>query len=67
MPRIVEGDLNEDGKCDFLDYAILTNEWKQTSSPTENGGDYLISDLNLDRITDESDLAILCDSWLVNE
>jgi hypothetical protein len=67
MPRKVEGDLNEDGICDFKDYAILANEWKQTSSSTTNGGNYLISDLNIDRITDESDLAILASSWLETE
>ena len=67
MPRIVEGDLNEDGKCDFKDYAILANEWKQTSSSTANGGNYLVSDLNIDRVTDEKDLAILMDSWLETE
>lgn len=66
MPRLIEGDVNEDGKCDFLDYAILANEWMQTTTPTGTG-DYMSSDLNLDRITDYSDLEAIAENWLMSE
>jgi len=66
MPRIVEGDINEDGKCDFLDYAILANEWMQVTTPTGTG-DYMSSDLNIDRITDYKDLEAIAESWLMSE
>ena len=67
VDRILRGDIVEDGKVDFLDFAALASQWMQTSAEGDDGGNYLVSDLYLNRLTDMEDLAAIVSSWMQTE
>ncbi len=52
-PKAGSADLNVDGFVDFLDYSILTDEWRENQNP-------LRADLIDDNQIDEQDLAESC-------
>lgn len=66
MPRIIEGDINEDGKCDFNDLEVMSSEWLVSSNPNgipAGSGNYLASDLNSDGETNFLDFAIFAKDY----
>jgi hypothetical protein len=64
LERTLQGDLNEDGRVDFRDFSLLAGQWHQTSSKSEAGGAYHVSDIDLDRRVDARDLMGLSRCWL---
>jgi hypothetical protein len=64
VDRILPGDIVEDGKVDLADFALLASQWMQASLVTDDGGNYLVSDLYLNRLTDLEDLLVIVDSWM---
>lgn len=62
--RILDGDLTENGVVDFNDFAVFGNYWLNETAEGENLN---ISDINHDRLTDESDLLFFVDTWLKEE
>gem|GEM_PF-4685273 len=50
-------DLNNDGRIDFLDYAIFANAWCAF-------GSYNLADLDGNKSVDSNDLMIFCSYWL---
>jgi len=50
-------DLNNDGEINFIDFAVLANEW-------DNTGDAIESDLNNDHCVDMKDLSLFVSHWL---
>lgn len=56
LPRPKVGDINNDGRVDEYDFAIMMLEWGQTGSD-------LSADLNDDGIVNEYDFAILMANW----
>ncbi len=56
----LQGDINDDGKVDFTDFAILASQWLQP--PSEPSAD--IAPEAGDGLIDFLDLAVLCEHWL---
>lgn len=67
VERILPGDIVEDGKVDLQDFARLAAEWMASTSQSQNGGNFLASDIDLSRLTDLEDLLEIVDSWLLPE
>jgi hypothetical protein len=67
VDRILQGDIVEDGKVDFLDFAKLASEWMLASLESDDKGNYLVSDLYLNRLTDMEDLAAIINGWMAAE
>jgi hypothetical protein len=67
VDRILQGDIVEDGKVDFLDFAKLASEWMLASLESDDKGNYLVSDLYLNRLTDMEDLAAIINGWMAVE
>ena len=63
MTPLIPGDLTDDGKVDFKDFAVLGLGWR--SSPGDDNWNQIcdISDPN-DDIIDERDLDVLTEHWL---
>jgi len=61
-----QGDLTNDCKVDFFDFAVFANQWLQTDCGSENnfcdGADF-----EPDNDVDITDLAILAQNWLVDK
>ncbi|MBA7635258.1 hypothetical protein ES703_42859 [subsurface metagenome] len=58
--RFVPADINKDGNVNFLDYAILADNWLLQGAAIINER----ADVNNDGIVDMDDLAIFCSFWL---
>ena len=58
VPPTPSPDLHTDGLVNFLDFAVLANEWLKEQNP-------LRADLIDDNRIDERDLAAFCQQWLV--
>lgn len=67
LERILEGDLDENGRVDFMDFFLFANEWLGLSDEQQNGGNYLVSDTDLNRTTVLKDLLPVIHTWMMNE
>jgi sugar lactone lactonase YvrE len=57
------GDLDNDGRVDFKDFAVLAAAWLSESGDADWNPDCDISEPS-DGIIDELDLRVFCDNWL---
>jgi hypothetical protein len=62
-PYILQGDINGDCVVDFYDYALLANEWRNSTSAPYWGDE---SDIDHSTTVDLIDLGLLADNWLVD-
>jgi hypothetical protein len=52
---------------DLQDFALLSSQWMRASLETDDKGNYLVSDLYLNRLTDLEDLMRIVDSWMESD
>lgn len=57
-----EGDLNQDGRVDILDYAAFASYWAKTSCDSSVWCNY--ADMNISGQVNYADVRVLADNWL---
>jgi hypothetical protein len=66
----ISGDTSPDGKVDIQDLAKLCEEWLVSSEPEgypAGTGNYAVSDINYDRITNLEDFVSIANTWLMED